>query len=314
MIGEKNYQLLRRIKKAFDPNNVFNKGKITDAFSMDQNLRYDIDRIEPEIKTIQDFSDNEGILKLAEKCNGSGDCRKPVSAGGTMCPSYRATKNEKDTTRARANALREFLTNSDKVNKFAYEELKDVFDLCLSCKACASECPSNVDVAALKAEFLYQYQKENKPSLRTHLFANNNKYNKLGSILPSITNLLLNNYITKKVLGIATQRSIPKLYKTTLKKWYQRIIDKKPARHNPIVIVVSNKTDLNPFCQHDMKSWIEKNQFDHIYTSVVNGEGINELFNQIATAIKVHQFDWDAPSLPTLIATDQLRTAPGCAC
>jgi len=95
MIGEKNYQLLRRIKKVFDPNNVFNKGKITDAFPMDQNLRYEIDRKEPKINTIQDFSDSEGILKLAEKCNGSGDCRKPASAGGTMCPSYRATKKRK---------------------------------------------------------------------------------------------------------------------------------------------------------------------------------------------------------------------------
>ena len=82
MIGEQNYQLLRRIKKAFDPNNIFNKGKITDAFSMDESLRYEMDRIEPEIETLQDFSDSEGILKLAEKCNGSGDCRKPASSGG----------------------------------------------------------------------------------------------------------------------------------------------------------------------------------------------------------------------------------------
>ena len=222
MIGEKNYQLLKRIKSTFDPNNIFNKGKIVDAFSMDKNLRYEIDRIEPEIATIQDFSDSLGILRVAEKCNGSGDCRKPVSAGGTMCPSYRATKNEKDTTRARANALREFLTNSDKINKFDYEELKDVFDLCLSCKACASECPSNVDVAALKAEFLYQYQKDNKPSFRTKLFAENVKYNKLGSVAPFLTNIILNNGLVKKTIGIATERSIPKLYKTTLRKWYKR--------------------------------------------------------------------------------------------
>lgn len=219
MIGSKNYQLLKRIKTAFDPNNIFNQGKIVDAFPMDQNLRYEIGRIEPEIETIQDFSESQGILRIAEKCNGSGDCRKPVSAGGTMCPSYRATKNEKDTTRARANALREFLTNSDKINKFDYKELKDVFDLCLSCKACASECPSNVDVAALKAEFLHQYYKTNKPTLRTKLFANNVKYNKLGSIVPSLTNIVLNNYITKKILGIATKRSIPKLHKTTLRNW-----------------------------------------------------------------------------------------------
>ena len=221
MIGSKNYQLLKRIKTAFDPNAIFNQGKIVDAFPMDQNLRYEINRTEPKIKTLQDFSESQGILRVAEKCNGSGDCRKPVSAGGTMCPSYRATKNEKDTTRARANALREFLTNSDKVNKFDYEELKEVFDLCLSCKACASECPSNVDVAALKAEFLHQYYKSNKPSLRTKLFANNVKYNKLGSIAPLITNFVLNNAITKKIIGVAPKRSIPKLYKTTLRKWYK---------------------------------------------------------------------------------------------
>ncbi|RXP61938.1 FAD-binding oxidoreductase [Lutibacter sp. HS1-25] len=226
MIGSKNYQLLKRIKTAFDPNNIFNQGKIVDAFPMDQNLRYQKDRIEPHIETIQDFSDSEGILKVAEKCNGSGDCRKPVSASGTMCPSYRATKNEKDTTRARANALREFLTNADKINKFDYAELKDVFDLCLSCKACASECPSNVDIAALKAEFLYQYQKANKPSLRTQLFAKNVAYNKLGSIVPAITNILLNNHLTKKVIGIATERSIPKLHQFTLKKWIKNNLNK----------------------------------------------------------------------------------------
>ncbi|MFT6064535.1 MAG: FAD/FMN-containing dehydrogenase/Fe-S oxidoreductase [Paraglaciecola sp.] len=222
MIGEQNYQLLRRIKKAFDPNNVFNQGKITDAFSMDKNLRYEVDRKEPAIKTIQDFSDSEGILKLAEKCNGSGDCRKPVEAGGTMCPSYRATKNEKDTTRARANTLREFLTNSDETNKFNHEELKEVFDLCLSCKACASECPSNVDIATMKAEFLYQYQETNGYSLRNHLFANNVKYNKLGSIAPAITNLVLSTSLAKAFMGIAQERKVPKLAPKTLKKWYQK--------------------------------------------------------------------------------------------
>tara|TARA_R110002074_G_scaffold268290_3_gene440401 strand:+ start:2741 stop:5638 length:2898 start_codon:yes stop_codon:yes gene_type:complete len=222
MIGDQNYQLLKRIKKAFDPNNVFNQGKITDAFPMDQSLRYEIDRNEPKIKTIQDFSDNEGILKLAEKCNGSGDCRKPASAGGAMCPSYRATKDEKDTTRARANALRDFLTNSEEVNKFNHKELKQVFDLCLSCKACASECPSNVDVAALKSEFLYQYQEENGYSFRSKLFANNVKYNKIGSLAPALTNLVLNTYLTKSIMGIATQRSVPKLASKTLNAWYKK--------------------------------------------------------------------------------------------
>ena len=222
MIGESNYQLLRRIKKAFDPNNVFNKGKITDAFPMDKNLRYEVDRKEPQIKTIQDFSDSEGILKLAEKCNGSGDCRKPVEAGGTMCPSYRATKNEKETTRARANILREVLTNNEAKNKFDSKELKQVLDLCLSCKACASECPSNVDIATMKAEFLYQYQETNGYSFRSKLFANNAKLNKLGSLTPALSNAILNTPFAKKAMGVAVERSVPKLAKQTLNSWYKK--------------------------------------------------------------------------------------------
>ena len=222
MVGEKNYALMKSIKQVFDPENIFNKGKIIDAFLMDESLRYEVDREEPVIETIQDFSDSLGILRAAEKCNGSGDCRKLVSAGGTMCPSYRATRNEKDSTRARANVLREYLTNSNQENKFNHKELYDVFDLCLSCKACASECPSNVDVAALKAEFLYQYYKENKIPFRTKLFADNVKYNKLGSIAPFITNIILNLNIVKRIIGIATERSIPKLSSTTFETWYKR--------------------------------------------------------------------------------------------
>lgn len=222
MLGKKNVELMRKIKTVFDPQQIFNPGKIIDPWPMDASLRYVPNRDEPVIETIQDFSDSQGILRAAEKCNGSGDCRKPVFAGGTMCPSYRATKNEKDTTRARANVLREFLTNSDKANRFDHEELKEVFDLCLSCKACASECPSNVDVAALKAEFLYQYQKEHGVSFRTRLFADNVKYNKLGSLVPSVTNLVLNTNVAKRLIGVAVERSIPKLAQTTTRKWYQK--------------------------------------------------------------------------------------------
>ncbi len=131
MIGESNFKILKRIKKTFDPDNIFNPGKIVDSLKMDENLRYESGRMEPEIDTLMDFSTSLGVLREAEKCNGSGDCRKLPEFGGTMCPSYRATRNEKDTTRARANALREFLTNSDKANKFNHEELKEVFDLCL---------------------------------------------------------------------------------------------------------------------------------------------------------------------------------------
>ncbi|WP_304144212.1 FAD-binding and (Fe-S)-binding domain-containing protein [Mesoflavibacter zeaxanthinifaciens] len=227
MIGSKNYQTLKQIKYTFDPDSIFNPGKIVDALPMDKNLRYQPDRVEPNFETKLDFSKSLGILREAEKCNGSGDCRKLPEFGGTMCPSYRATKNEKDTTRARANALREFLTTSDKENKFNHKELKDVFDLCLSCKACASECPSSVDVASLKAEFLYQYQKENGISWRTKLFAYNNQLNVFGRSFKGVTNFIFSNKMSssliKKSFGIASKRNLPLLSSVSLDKYHQNI-------------------------------------------------------------------------------------------
>jgi Fe-S oxidoreductase len=235
IIGEENYTLLSRIKAAFDPDNIFNSGKIVDAYKMDEDLRYEADRHEPKIETLLDFSKSQGILREAEKCNGSGDCRKLPQFGGTMCPSYRATRNEKDTTRARANALREFLTHSEKRNPFDYEELKEVFDLCLSCKACASECPSSVDVAALKAEFQYQYQKSNGVSFRTKLFGYTNRINKVLSHFPKLTNVLFTNRyasnIIKRINGVALERSLPKISTKSLYKEFQKI-EKEINREN----------------------------------------------------------------------------------
>ena len=223
IIGESNYQIVKKIKSTFDSKSIFNPGKIVDALPMDKNLRYEVNRKEPAIKTLLDFSKSEGILREAEKCNGSGDCRKLPEFGGTMCPSYRATRNEKDTTRARANALREFLTSSDKANKFNHAELKEVFDLCLSCKACASECPSSVDVATLKAEFQYQYQKANSFSFRSKLFAYNNTINQYSSKLKRLTNFSFKNPVTssiiKSIAGVAQKRSLPLLSKTSVDKY-----------------------------------------------------------------------------------------------
>ncbi|WP_430408303.1 FAD-binding and (Fe-S)-binding domain-containing protein [Kordia sp.] len=236
MIGEKNYELLQEVKHVFDPKNIFNPGKIVDAAKMDTSLRYEIDREEPVIETIMDFSDNEGILRAAEKCNGSGDCRKPASFSGAMCPSYRATKDEKDTTRARANALREFLTQSEKENKFDHAALKEVFDLCLSCKACASECPSNVDVAALKAEFLYQYYKSNKPTHRDKMFAFSTKSNKLASNFPGLSNFVKTNGFTSKIikkqLGVASERTLPLSSSKTLDKIIQKSLNQLNSNSN----------------------------------------------------------------------------------
>ncbi|MEZ4803176.1 MAG: FAD-linked oxidase C-terminal domain-containing protein [Gelidibacter sp.] len=249
MIGEDNYQLLRRIKAAFDPNNCFNPGKIVDAFPMDENLRYKPHRKEPEIETILDFSASLGILREAEKCNGSGDCRKTPEFGGTMCPSYRATRNEKDTTRARANALREFLTNSNKPNKFNHEELKEVFDLCLSCKACASECPSSVDVASLKAEFQYQYQKVNGVSLRTKLFAYNNQLNAYGSGFSRLTNFFFKNKFTSSIIkssfSIAQERSLPLISNISLDKYIQNYKNQEVKKNYIKVVYFFNDEFTN---------------------------------------------------------------------
>ncbi len=246
MIGEKNFELLKRVKTYFDPKNIFNPGKIVDAYPMDESLRYEVDRTEPEIKTLLDFSDSEGILKAAEKCNGSGDCRKTHHATGGMCPSYHATKNEKDTTRGRANALREFLTTSESTNKFNQKELKEVFDLCLSCKACASECPSNVDIATLKAEFLYQYQEENGYPLRGKLFAHNTKLNKLGSKVSGLTNAIYDSSLfgglLKKTAGVAPERSMPKVYNFNFEKYLQEHKAKNTITKQKVALYIDEFT------------------------------------------------------------------------
>ncbi|MEM9920875.1 MAG: FAD-linked oxidase C-terminal domain-containing protein [Bacteroidota bacterium] len=224
MIGAENYELLKHIKNSWDPQHLFNPGKIVDAPPMNEDLRYDPGQETPSFDTIFDYSHVGGFLRAAEKCNGSGDCRKLAAAGGTMCPSYQATRNEKDTTRGRANALREFLTRSDRSNRFFHPELKEVMDLCIGCKGCTSECPSNVDMASMKVEFLHQYYKSAGVPLASRLIGNIAQLNALGSLFPGLTNYFLtakwSSSILKKVMGVAPQRSLPALAKTSLRKWF----------------------------------------------------------------------------------------------
>ncbi|MDD4554175.1 MAG: FAD-linked oxidase C-terminal domain-containing protein [Bacteroidales bacterium] len=226
MLGEHNYGLFREIKSLWDPYHIFNPGKITDTPKMNTSLRFEPGKPAREIATVFDFSHNHGILLAAEQCNGSGDCRNTVITGRWMCPSYMAAKEENTTTRARANILREFLTNSSKENPFDHREIYDVMDLCLSCKACKAECPSNVDIAKLKAEFLQHYYDANGIPLRSGLIANITSINKLGSIVPGLFNFFQKNRffsgITKNTLGFAQKRDIPLLYSTTLRAWAAR--------------------------------------------------------------------------------------------
>ena len=225
MVGAESYALLEKVKKIWDPNNIFNPGKIVDTPSMNENLRYQPEQKYPELKTLLNFDANQGILRAAEQCNGSGDCRKTVLTGGTMCPSYMVTRNEKDTTRARANIIREAITYMQKDNPFDSEEIKDVMDLCLSCKGCKSECPSNVDIAKLKAEASFQYYQSNGVPFRTRMIGNFNKAYAMGAMIPWLFNFFaknrLSSFLIKSVMGFASERSLPLLYKTTLREWYR---------------------------------------------------------------------------------------------
>lgn len=232
MVGEKNYALLKQVKQTWDPEQIFNPNKIVDTPSMNTMLRYEPGQQIPHFDTVFRFY-NQDVLQHAEQCNGSGDCRKTHLSGGTMCPSFMATRNEKDTTRARANILREFLTRSTKENRFDHKEIYEVMDLCLSCKACKSECPSNVDMAKLKAEFLQHYYDANGVPLRSKLIANFSASAKLGAILPGAYNFMMTNKLVsglvKRFSGFAADRSMPTLYKTTLASWYRRY-----RRQNPL--------------------------------------------------------------------------------
>jgi Fe-S oxidoreductase len=193
---------------------------------MHQYLRYDPGQIQREPDTIFDFSDTQGIIRAAEQCNGSGDCRKTEITGGTMCPSYMATREEHTTTRARANILREYLSRSPRQNPYNHQEIYDVMDLCLSCKACKSECPSNVDIAKYKAEFLQHYYDSNGIPLRTRLIANIAPLSRLAFVWPAAYHWLTTHPLPsgrmKRTLGIAAERSLPRLAEQRFRLWMRR--------------------------------------------------------------------------------------------
>lgn len=251
MLGNHVYGLLKEIKHNFDPTGIFNNRKITDTPVMNTSLRYESGQKTREINTIFDFSDSMGIVRAAEQCNGSGDCRKSEQFAGTMCPSYQATRDEKDTTRARANILREMLTRSTKGNPFNHKEILDVMDLCISCKGCKAECPSNVDMAKYKAEFLQHYYDANGTPLRSLLIANITTFNRLGSLLPSFYNGFLKNKLfsglLKKIIGFAPRRELPLLHKQTLTGWYRKHGNEQPEGRRVYLFAdeFTNYNDVN---------------------------------------------------------------------
>ncbi len=228
ILGEQNYNLLKDVKRCWDPEGILNPGKITNTPQMNTCLRYIPGKPTREIDTIFDFSSSEGIIRAAERCNGSADCRKSIKIGGIMCPSFMATGNEENSTRARANIVREFLCKDG--DPWNHEEIYKILDLCLACKGCKSECPSGVDIAKIKSEFLQHWYDRHGIPLRTRLIAYISVINQLGSIAPSIFNFFVSNKVSsgilKKVTGFASKRSIPLLYRTTLKKWIRKNLSK----------------------------------------------------------------------------------------
>ena len=212
LFGAELLEAFRQVKRAFDPGNMMNPGKIIDSPPMDsaQHLRYTPDYEVIEVKTRYDWTADKGFGGAVEMCNGAGVCRK--EGVGTMCPSYQATLDEAHSTRGRANALRAAISGalSDDLGDPA---LKAVFDLCLGCKACASECPSSVDVAKLKSEFLASWHDRRGVDLATKVFGNIHRLNQVAGRLPKLSNLVMNHSLGlwgASALGIPTDRPLPR--------------------------------------------------------------------------------------------------------
>ncbi|NCB09158.1 MAG: FAD-binding oxidoreductase, partial [Bacteroidia bacterium] len=204
MLGEHNYQLVKQVKKAWDPENILNPGKIVDTEPITDSLRVIPGKAIPEFNTTFDFSRYRGYFRSIEKCNGSGDCRKSEIMGGTMCPTFMATRDEDKSTRGRANILREFLYNNEKEKPFDHQEIYDILDLCISCKACKAECPSNVDMAKLKAEFLQHYYDIHGVPLRSRLVGYLPRLNRLAVLVRPISNFFMDTALLKRAIGFST--------------------------------------------------------------------------------------------------------------
>lgn len=249
MVGERNYGHFLSTKATWDPNGIFNPGKITATPPMDSDLRYENNQRTREIETIFDFSSTLGYLRAAEKCNGSGDCRKSHLMGGTMCPSYMATRCEKDSTRGRANVLREVITRSKAANPFDSDEIKTVMDLCISCKGCKSECPSSVDVAKLKAEFLQHLYDARGVPLRARMVGHFAEISRLASRAPWAWNAIFRvpalRRLANRLIGFHPRRTIPLLGKTTLKAWFRSRHKSTRTRGRRVFLFCDEFTDYN---------------------------------------------------------------------
>lgn len=240
MIGPQCYDMLCEVKQAFDPHGIFNPGKIVEAPPMDVSLRHSIDHARPEWTTCFDWSENGGLLGAAERCNGAGECLKTQRSGGTMCPSYMATRKEEDSTRGRANLLRQLISEKGR-DALAESELHRVLDLCLGCKGCKSECPSSVDLGRIKAEFLQEYNDRHGAPLRSRLVAGFTTVSRLSRFAPWAWNAIFGTPFTRRIAnrlaGFHPDRTIPKAPRQTWVEWFQN-------RRQPTLVPTQGKVFL----------------------------------------------------------------------
>ncbi|MGE5220783.1 MAG: FAD-binding and (Fe-S)-binding domain-containing protein, partial [Chloroflexota bacterium] len=224
LFGPALYNAFRQIKRAFDPKSLMNPGKIVDAPAMTESLKIS-PRYKPwEPRTTLDFAAQGGFARAVEMCSGMAECRKKLD--GTMCPSYMGTLDEEHSTRGRANALRNAIAGSAPAQEFTGKRLYEVMDLCLECKACKAECPSNVDMAKLKYEFLDHYHRANGLPLRNKLFGGIETLNRFGSMLAPISNWVasssLNRWLLDIVVGIDRRRPLPRFAGETFEAWFRK--------------------------------------------------------------------------------------------
>lgn len=220
MFGESLMHSFKKIKHAFDPLNLMNPGKIIPLKDEWQNLRTKPNEQLQSPQTFLNFKAEGGFELAVDLCNGNGLCRKKQKL---MCPSFQATNEEFHSTRARAQALRAIIHKHLPVEDFTSKSLYEVMDLCISCKGCKTECPSQVDMAKFKSEFLYHYQQKHGYSLRNRLFAHIGQFNHWTSPFAALFNQINRWSITRKILewiGISPRRSLPELSSQKFSTWF----------------------------------------------------------------------------------------------
>jgi len=226
MYGDKLMQAFRRFKKIWDPTGMMNPGKLIDAYRMDENLRFGPDYSVPAHNSVLHFHEDQGNFgRTTERCIGMGKCR---AASGAMCPSYQATGEERFSTRGRAHLLHELLRADVIPDGFKDTDIAESLEHCLSCKACKSECPTQVDIAAFKAEFMAQHYQHKRRPLHHHVFAKTGQWLKLMTRFPRLSNTLQNGLpgkLTKSLLNIRQDKNLPALAALSFMAWAKQNAD-----------------------------------------------------------------------------------------